>query len=158
MARQQGDILAPLAQRRQAQADDIEAMEQVFAEQSLAHPLFQILVGGGDHPHVDLDRRMPADAVELAVRQHAQQAGLQFGRHVADFVQEQRAAVGLLEAAVPLGGGAGKGAALMAEEFGLQQVLGNGGGIERDERPASRAGCGGAAHARPVPCQCPIRR
>jgi hypothetical protein len=40
-----------------------------------------------------------ADAVELAVRQHAQQARLQVERHVADLVEEQGAAVGLLEAA-----------------------------------------------------------
>jgi hypothetical protein len=33
--RQQRDVLAPLAQRRQAQADDVEAVEQVFAEQAL---------------------------------------------------------------------------------------------------------------------------
>jgi hypothetical protein len=43
-----------------------------------------------------------ADAVELALRQHAQQARLQIGRHVADLVEEQRAAVGLLEAAAAL--------------------------------------------------------
>ena len=41
---------------------------------------------------------MAADAVELAVGEHAQQARLQVGRHVADLVEEQRAALGLLEA------------------------------------------------------------
>jgi hypothetical protein len=38
-ARQHGDVLAPLAQRRQAQADDVQAVEQVLAERALAHPL-----------------------------------------------------------------------------------------------------------------------
>jgi hypothetical protein len=52
VARQHGDVLAPLAQRRQAQADDVEAVEQVLAEHALAHPLFQVLVRGGDHAHV----------------------------------------------------------------------------------------------------------
>ena len=46
-------------------------------------------------------RLVAADAVELAVGEHAQQARLQVGRHVADLVEEQRAAVGLLEAAAP---------------------------------------------------------
>ena len=46
-----------------------------------------------------LQRRVAADAVVLAVREHAQQAHLQVRRHVADLVEEQRAAFGLLEAA-----------------------------------------------------------
>ena len=44
-------------------------------------------------------RRVAADAVVLAVREHAQQPHLQVGGHVADLVEEQRAAFGLLEAA-----------------------------------------------------------
>ena len=79
-------------------------MEQVFAEQALLDALVQVLVGGGDDAHVGLDRLVAADAVEVAVRQHAQQARLQFGGHVADLVEEQRAAFGLLEAAVARGG------------------------------------------------------
>ena len=46
-----------------------------------------------------LDRSAAADRRELAVLQHAQQPGLGVQRHVADLVEEQRAAVGLLEAA-----------------------------------------------------------
>ncbi len=82
----------------------------------------EVLVRGGDHAHVDLDRHLAADPVELALGQHAQQAGLQLRRHVADFVEEQRAAVGLLEAAAAQRVGAGEGALLVAEQFGLEQV------------------------------------
>ena len=47
---------------------------------------------------------LPPDARELAVLEHAQQLGLHGRRHVADLVEEERAAVGLLEAAAaPLG-------------------------------------------------------
>jgi acyl-CoA reductase-like NAD-dependent aldehyde dehydrogenase len=56
-------------------------------------------VGGGNHAHVDADQLAAADAEELALGQHPQQARLQRRRHVADLVEEQRAAVGLLEAA-----------------------------------------------------------
>jgi len=66
---------------------------------------------------------VPAYAVVLAVRQHAQQPHLQVGRHVADLVQEQRAAVGLLEAAAARRLGAGERPALVAEELRLQQIL-----------------------------------
>ncbi len=77
---------------------------------------------------------MAADPVEMPIRQYAQQAGLQFGRHVTDFVEKQRAALGLLEAAAPLGLGTGKGAAFVAEEFGFQQIRGIGRRVDGDER------------------------
>ena len=67
--------------------------------------------------------RVAADAVELAVLEHAQQLHLRGGRHVADLVEEQRAAVGLLEAAGALAIGAGEGAALVTEQLGLEQRL-----------------------------------
>ena len=140
VAHQQRNVLAALAQRWQAQADDVEAVEEVLAEQALAHALLQVLVGGGDHAHVGADRLLAADAVEVAVGEHAQQPGLQLGRHVADLVEEERAAVGLLEAAAALRGRAGEGAALVAEELGLAQVARDGGGVDGDEgRVAARA-------------------
>ena len=98
VARQRRDVLLPLAQRRQPQAHDVEAVHQVLAEQALPHALLQVLVRRGDDAHVRLQRRVAADAVVLAVGEHAQQAHLQVGRHVADLVEEQRAAFGLLEA------------------------------------------------------------
>ncbi|MPN53112.1 hypothetical protein SDC9_200776 [bioreactor metagenome] len=76
VAGQQRDVLAPFAQRRQADADDVQAMEEILAEQPVLDPAFQVLVGRGDDADVGLDRRMPANPVEVSVRQHAQQAGL----------------------------------------------------------------------------------
>ena len=91
-------------------------------------------MGGGDHAHVGLHRLVPADTVEVAIRQHPQQPGLQVERHVADFIEEQGAAFGLLEAAAPRGLGAGEGAALMAEQLRLEQILRDRRRIEGDER------------------------
>jgi hypothetical protein len=59
----------------------------------------------------------------MPVGQHAQQAGLQVKRHVADFVEKERSAIGLLEAAAAHGLRTGEGPTLMAEEFGFQQVF-----------------------------------
>jgi len=109
-------------------------VEQVFPEQPFLDPGFQVLVGGGDDPHVGLERLVAADPVIVAVGQHPQQAGLQFRGHVADLVEEQGATGGFLEAAATLGGGPGKGAALVTEQLGFEQVLGDGGGVEGDER------------------------
>ena len=124
MARERTDVVRPLAQRRQAQAHDVEAMQEVLAEQSLAHALLQVLVRGRDDAHVGAQRRVAADAVVLAVRQHAQEAHLQVGGHVADLVEEQRAALGLLEAPAAQRLRAGERAALVAEELGLERSFG----------------------------------
>ena len=65
--------------------------------------------------------RPPPSAIDLALLQDAQQLGLQRRRQLADLVEEQRAAVGLLERpTLPLGG-AGERAALVAEELALEQ-------------------------------------
>ena len=61
-------------------------------------------------------------------------------RHLADLVEKQRAAVGLLEQAALLRLGVGEGAALVAEQLALQQVLRNRRAVHLDERPFATAG------------------
>jgi len=135
VTRERRDVLGPLAQRRQAQANDVEPVQQVLAEESLAHALVEVLVRRRDDAYGRTLRRVSADAVVLAVRQHAQKPHLQVGRHVADFVQEQRAAFRLLEAAATLSLRAGEGAALVPEQLRFQQVFRNRRRVDRDERP-----------------------
>ena len=52
-----------------------------------------------DDADIGLDRRAAADRRIFALLQHAQEPGLRLHRHVADLVEEQRAALGLLETA-----------------------------------------------------------
>ena len=90
-------------------------MVQIFAEFALLHRFFQIAMGGHDHPHVYPQRFVAANALHFAFFQYAQQLGLHRRRHIADFIQKQRAAIGLFEfpgMALP---GAGEGAFFMAE-------------------------------------------
>ena len=54
----------------------------------------------------------------------AQQFRLKAKIHLADFVEQQRAAVGLLEFADAAGDSAGEGAFFVAEEFGFQEISG----------------------------------
>ena len=121
-------------------------MVKVLAKQVLFDPLFQILVRGGDDAHVGGDWRVAADAVILAIRQHTQQSRLQILWHVADLIQEQRAFLGLFETATAHRGCTGKRAALMAEQFALQQILRDRRRIDRDE---------GIRRARAMPVQRP---
>ena len=90
---------APLAQRRQAHRRDVEAVEQVLAEQALLDQAAQVAVGRGDDAHVGADRRAAADRGVLALLSTRSSRVWASERHVADLVEEQCAAVGLLEAA-----------------------------------------------------------
>jgi hypothetical protein len=96
-AQQQGYVLLAVAQGRDMDADDVQAVEQVFPEAAFGHQRFKILVGGGDNAHVHFDGGMRADRIKLAVGKHSQQPGLQLRRHVADLVKKQGAAIGLFK-------------------------------------------------------------
>ncbi len=83
---------------------------------------------------VDLAGPLAADAADLALLQHAQQLALHAGRHLADLVEEQRAAVGDLEQAARVVLGAGEGAARVAEQRRFEQRLRDRGAVFADER------------------------
>ncbi len=89
---------------------------------------------GRDDAHVGADRLAAADGGELAFLQHPQQARLRVGWHVADLVEEQRAAGGLLEAALAAIGRPGEGAALVAEQLALDQLARDRRHVDRHER------------------------
>src|SRR5262249_60908197 len=61
MLRQQRDVLAPLAQRRRADGNDVEAIVEVFAEPAGLDLLGEVLVRGGGQAHAPLSppRRPP---------------------------------------------------------------------------------------------------
>ena len=84
-------------------------------------------------PEVDVDRSIAAEALEAPLLEHAQQLGLRHQRHVADFVEEQRAAVGQLEAAGLAIVRAGERALFVAEDFRLEQAVGQRRAVDRLE-------------------------
>ena len=126
VAGQHGHVFAALTQCRQAQADHIQAVVQVFAEHAFLDALLQVLVGRSDHAHIGFDSAVATHAVEMAIRQDAQQTGLQIERHVPDFIEEQGATVGLLKASATRCLRTGEGSTLMTEQLALQQILGDG--------------------------------
>ena len=89
-----------LAQRRHIQRQDIQPVIQILAETALGDRLAQSHIGRRNDPHIDADRLTAADPHDLALLQEAQQMALQIHRHVADLVQEQRAAVGVFDLAL----------------------------------------------------------
>ena len=70
------DVLRPLAERGNADREDADAVEEVFAEEALGDELVEGPVRRRDDPDVDLDRDRAADPVERALLEHAQELGL----------------------------------------------------------------------------------
>ena len=139
-------------------AHDVQPVKQILAELARGDGGFQRLVRGGDDAHVHLERLVAADALERAGLQHAQNFRLRGGRHVADFVEENRAFVALLEFADALVGRAGERAFFVAEQFAFEQLFGNGGAIDGEERLLRCGRCDDKSRGRQVPCRCRFRR
>jgi hypothetical protein len=80
--------------------------------------------------------RVPPSRSISPLLEHAQDLGLGHEREVGHLVEEQRAAVGQLEAALLAAGRAREGALLVAEQLGLQQGLGQRRAVDGHEGPA----------------------
>src|SRR5690606_2786306 len=61
VAHEVGNILGPLMQRRKADRNDVEAIEEVFAEEAEIDELPEIAIGGGDDADIGLDGCPPSD-------------------------------------------------------------------------------------------------
>src|SRR5205085_8868500 len=95
------------------------------AEVSLLDLLLEVLVRRRDDADVHFHGARRAEALDFAFLEHAQDLGLRLRAHVADLVEEDRAAVALLELADLLLRCAGERSLLVAEELRLDQLLGN---------------------------------
>ena len=130
------------------EGNHIQAVEEVFAEPPVRHFLFQVFVGGGNHPRVHLDAAVASQGFDPLLLQHPQHLGLGAQAHIADLVQENRAPVGLLELADLIVGGAGEGSPPVAEELAFDQLVGDGGAVHFHQRLSGpqRAGMQSARH------------
>ena len=133
--RHQGkDVALALAQWLNAQPERADAKVQVFTELTRIDGSAQVFVGGGNEPHIQVNRCFTTQAVEFFLLQHAQQLGLQVDGHFANFVQKHGAAMGLFEQAFVLFVRAGECAFVMAKQHVFDQVLGQGRAIEGHKR------------------------
>jgi hypothetical protein len=130
---QERDVLATLAERGENEARDVEAVVEVEAEALVGDRLLQILVRRRDDPHVDRHGLVVAEAADLAFLDRAQQLRLEGRLRLRDLVEEERAAVGLLEETAARGDRAGVRPTHVAEELALEERLAHGGAVHRDE-------------------------
>ncbi|CEL31694.1 hypothetical protein SRM1_05063 [Pseudomonas fluorescens] len=126
-------FITALTQRRQRHFQAVEPVIQILAKTAVLDSLQKIAVSRTDDPHVD-SFRLAADRHHLPVLKHAQETGLQGQRHVADFIKEQCAAIGLLKfAAHAVLARAGKTASAIAEQLTFDQAFRNRRAIEGNE-------------------------
>src|SRR4029079_8204825 len=111
------DVLETAAKGRERDATDGEAMEQVVAEATFEHVRVHVTSRRGDDAYVALDPVVAADAAHFGALERTKEAWLKIERELAELVDEERAAVDLLEHAFSNAYRAGEGAALVPEEL-----------------------------------------
>ncbi|CUO31052.1 Uncharacterized protein conserved in bacteria [Flavonifractor plautii] len=127
---EQGNVLRPGPQGRQVEFDGGQAVVEIRPESPpLAHGQ-QVLVGRGDDPRTQGDDLTTAHPLKLPGLQHPQQLGLHLQIHVPDLVQQDIPVPRQLKLAHPGLGGAGESPLLVAEEFGFQELLWDGGTVD----------------------------
>src|SRR5262249_29889912 len=97
--------------------EHIEPEEQIGAKSPLLHLIAKVLMRGGDDPHIHRDGFIASHALDDSFLQHAQQHYLGFSWYFRDFIQENRALMGQLEASQPALAGPGERPLFVPEKF-----------------------------------------
>src|SRR5262245_35403732 len=134
MRRELGDVLNSLSERRQLNRKDTEPIVQILPEPALRHLLREITIRGRNDAHIDMTGPLFTDTLEPPFLNRAKQFALQFERNFADFVEEQRPAVGRLKPSGSIAHGPGEGALHMTEKLTLEQLARNRRAVHGDER------------------------
>src|SRR6266571_8058379 len=74
--RQQGNIVAVLAEGRDVDAHHVQTIVQILTKRALADSIGEIAVGGCDDPDIDLDLAITANRAYLALFEDAQELRL----------------------------------------------------------------------------------
>jgi len=135
---QRRQIINPLAKRREMDPNDGEPLVKVGAEATGSDQRLEVAVGGGDDPEVHLAPFVFAEPADDVILEDAEQLDLRLERRVVDLVEEDAAAGRGHQLAVVGLHRAREGAARVAKEFRLHQLV-------RDRRAVDRHEAAGAA-------------
>src|SRR5512141_827190 len=132
--RERLEILGALAQRRNLDLDDVQAIEKILPEPPRLHLPLQVPVGGSDDADVGLPRRGIAYPLVLLVLQEPQQLGLHGKGKIPDLVEEERPALAGGDSSRVVADRSGERAYHMAEQLTFQQFRRQGGARHHTER------------------------
>src|SRR5262249_38558163 len=128
------DVVRPLAQRRQMDRKDVKAVVEVFSEPTGGDRRLEIAVRRRDDPRLGPLHGRSAQPLELTFLQDPQELRLDRPAHLADLVEEEHAPSRLLDPPGARDESAGERALLVTEQLRLEELLGERGAVERDER------------------------
>ncbi len=140
VAHEQEDVIAALTQRRDIDGDHLQPVVQILAKLAGLDLAQQDLVGRGDKAGVHADGTHRADPAETPRVQQRQDLGLHHRIQLADFVQEDRAAICRLDQPLLPADRASERTTLMAKQLGLEQLGRNRRAIDVDELAPSPVG------------------
>src|ERR1700683_3003782 len=126
MAGEWQDVGAAFAQRRKRDAQQVQAMEKIFAKCSQAHEVTEWPIAGRDQANIDREFPGPAEAADGTLFHGRKDLRLGRQSQGTDLVEKKGATVGSFEKADPGACGIGESAALVPEKFGLCERLGQG--------------------------------
>ena len=133
MVEQDGYILLAIAQGRQYDRHNIEAVIKIGPKFSGCNRLLKPNIGRCDDPHIDIESLGPADPFKLLFLQDPKHLRLEGDGHLADLVEKDGAVVSQFETSLPGSMGAGKGPPLVPEQLALKQGLRQGGTVHLNE-------------------------
>ena len=129
------DLLAPLAERRHRDHDDVDPVVEVFPKCAGRRQGPELAAGGGDEADVGLDGLAAPGPEEPAVLEGVDELALEGQRNISDLFEEQGAAMGQLEPAELAPLGADERPRLVPEQLGLEQLPGQRRAVELEEGP-----------------------
>src|SRR5690606_7499478 len=112
-----------------------DSVVEVFAKGTVVDAFSEGTIRRSNNAHINLAALIAADAAHFAAFKHTQEARLERGRKLPNFVQEKRASMSFLEETASIGHRPRKRAPRVAKELALNQILRNGAAINHHERP-----------------------
>ena len=142
MLSQRQHVLRAFSQRWKLDLHHMDPIVKVLPKGLLLHHRRQILIRGGNHPHLGPQGLIAAQSLKLPVLQNPQKLCLQGQRHIPDFVQKDGSPIRPLKLSDPLRQCPCKGTPLMSKQFALQQGIRNGRTVNRHIRASCQRAVG----------------
>src|SRR6185437_6436075 len=132
---ERNNVLESLTKRRDLKGDDIETKIEIFPKGSSVHLLLDLSIRRRDETEVRTEIIRSSEPPKRSFLNYPQQLCLHRQIEIPDLVKKQRAAFRLFQQPELALIGAGKGSALIPEEFAFKEILGNRGTVDPHERP-----------------------
>ena len=140
VVREEHDIALTLAQRRNVNRENVQAVVKVFSELSFTDHLLQILVRSRNDADIHTDCFISSDTLEFMFLKHAEKLDLERCGDFPDFIEEDSAAVCHFEAALVFSDCTGERSLFMTEEFTFDDVFWESGTVHADKRTIGAVG------------------